>query len=101
MPSNAESFAELGMATELAIVVAGAVGGLNRLRGTVVMNGVTPVTVTNANLAAGDFVQFMIRTVSGTVGPDPFIATRTNGTGFTVAASAGNTSTYEYRITKG
>ena len=48
-----EQFVELGMVPELAKYVAGAVGGIDALRGTFVMNGVTPVVVGNTNLAAG------------------------------------------------
>lgn len=96
-----EQFVELGMVPELAKYVAGAVGGIDALRGTFTMNGTTPVVVANTNLAAGDFVDFMIRTVGGTVGAYPSIKTRTNGTGFTVAGTASDTSVYEYRIMKG
>lgn len=99
--AKVDEFCELGMATELAKYVAGAVGGRNELRGTFTMNGVTPVVVANANLAAGDFVGFMLRTPGGTVGAYPSIKTRTNGTGFTVAGTASDTSVYEYAIYKG
>jgi hypothetical protein len=99
--AKVDEFTELGMATELAKYVAGAVGGITALRGTFTMNGVTPVTVTNANLAAGDFVGFMLKTVGGTVGAYPSIKTRTNGTGFTVAGTASDTSVYDYAIYKG
>ena len=83
-----EQFVELGMVPELAKYVAGAVGGIDALRGTFVMNGVTPVVVGNTNLAAGDQVLFTLQTVGGTVGAYPSIKTRTNGTGFTVAVPA-------------
>ena len=96
-----EQFVELGMVPELAKYVAGSVGGIDALRGTFTMNGVTPVVVANANLAAGDMVGFMLRTPGGTVGAYPSIKTRTNGTGFTVACTAADTSIYEYAIYKG
>jgi len=95
-----EQFVELGMVPELAKYVAGSVGGLDALRGTFVMNGVTPVVVGNTNLAAGDQVLFTLQTVGGTVGAYPSIKTRTNGTGFTVAGTASDTSTYAYVILK-
>lgn len=101
MASNAESFAELGMATELAKVVGGAIGGRTELRGTFTLNGVTNVVVANKNLRAGDFVDFMMVTPAGTVGAPPSIKALTYGTGFTVAGTAGDTSIYAYRICKG
>lgn len=70
------------------------------LRGQFTMNGTTPVTVANANFAAGDIVCFTLRTVAGTVGAYPSIKTVTPGTGFTVAGTAADTSVYDYAITK-
>ena len=70
-----EQFVELGMVPELAKYVAGAVGGI-------------------------DQVLFTLQTVGGTVGAYPSIKTRTNGTGFTVAGTASDTSTYAYVILK-
>lgn len=96
-----EQFVELGMVPELAKYVAGAVGGIDALRGTFTLNGATNVVVNNANLAVGDLVVYSLRTVGGTVGTHPVMKTRTNGTGFEVAGTAADTSVYDYRIFKG
>ncbi len=101
MPSNVDSFVNLGMPYEQAKYVAGMGGGRDDLRGTFTMNGATPVVVANAQLAAGDHVVFTLVTVGGTVGAYPSIKTRTNGTGFTVAGTAADTSVYAYKIEKG
>lgn len=66
--------------------------------GTLVLNGATPVTVANTNLTATSQVLFTLKTVGGTVGAVPAIQTVTPGTGFTVAGTAGDTSTYNYTI---
>lgn len=66
--------------------------------GTFVATGATPVTVPNANFGASSAVVFTLKTVGGTVGAYPAIQTVTPSTGFTVAATSGDTSTYNYRI---
>ncbi len=66
--------------------------------GTFVANGATAVTVTNTNILATDNVVISLNTVGGTVGALPHLATITAGTGFTVVGTAGDTSTYNYRI---
>lgn len=96
-----EQFVELGMVPELAKYVAGAVGGIDALRGEFTLNGATNVVVNNANLAVGDVVVWSLRTVGGTVGTHPVMKTRTNGTGFEVAGTAADTSVYSYVIFKG
>lgn len=98
--AKVDEYAELGMPTELAKYVASATGGVAGLSGTFTLNGTSNVTVTNANLAAGDLIVYSLRTVGGTVGTHPVTKTRTNGTGFAVAGSASDTSTYDYRIFK-
>ena len=54
-------------------------------------------TVTNTNVDAGSIVWITLKTVGGTVA-QPFIATITAGTGFTVTCGASDTSTYNYVI---
>jgi len=102
--ANARNLIGLGMpaalANEVATQLENAVGTTTGLGGTFVMNGVTPVTVTNANIAVGDQVIFTLQTVGGTVGAYPSIKTLTAATGFTVAGTASDTSTYAYRILK-
>jgi hypothetical protein len=68
--------------------------------GTFVANGATPVTVNNANVAITDVIIFSLNTVGGTVGALPTVKTITAATGFTVAATAGDTSTYNYVLIK-
>lgn len=65
-------------------------------QGTFIANGVTPVTVMDSDVTANSFIGFTLKTVGGTVGAIPKIATITPGTGFTVAATASDTSTYNY-----
>lgn len=67
--------------------------------GTVTVNGTSPVTVTNTNITANSVVVFGLKTVGGTVSPAGIaMLTVTAGTGFTVGATAGDTSTYNYLI---
>lgn len=66
--------------------------------GTFTANGATPVTVTDANVTAGSTITPTLKTVGGTVGALPAIKTITPGTGFTVAATASDTSVYNYEI---
>jgi hypothetical protein len=61
---------------------------------TVVLNGTTPVTVADTGVTNGSIVMFTLKTVGGTVGAIPVVETITPGTGFTVAGTAGDTSTY-------
>ncbi len=68
--------------------------------GTFVANGVTPVTITNANVAITDCIVISLNTVGGTVGVQPHVATITAGTGFTVVCTALDTSTYNYCLIK-
>ncbi len=70
----------------------------NGLAGTVVANGVTPVAVSAPAFKAGSVVQFSLKTVGGTVGQIPHLVTATPDTGFTVAATALDTSTYNWVI---
>jgi len=66
--------------------------------GTFTANGATPVTVTDARVGAGSVIIPTLKTVGGMVGALPAIQTITAGTGFTVAATAGDTSVYNYAI---
>lgn len=75
--------------------------GSNGLCGTFVSNGVTPVTVSNTNVAITDCIIISLNTVGGTVGASaPDVKTITAGTGFTVAGVSLDTSTYNYAIIK-
>ena len=66
--------------------------------GTFVCNGATPVTVTDSRITANSGVIVTLKTVGGTVGAVPAIKTITAGTGFTIAGTASDTSTYNYTI---
>lgn len=72
--------------------------GSNGKCGTFVANGATPVTVSNTSVAITDTIVFSLNTVGGTVGLYPVIQTITASTGFTVACTATDTSTYNYII---
>lgn len=65
--------------------------------GTVIVNGVTPVTVVYANVTANTVIVYTVTTVGGTVSASsPTTLTKTPGTGFTVGALASDTSTYSW-----
>ncbi len=67
--------------------------------GTFVANGASVVTIANANVTSASDINITLKTVGGTVGAVPVITTITPGTGFTITATAGDTSTYNYSIT--
>jgi hypothetical protein len=66
--------------------------------GTFVCNGATAVVVAAPAITADSIVIIGLRTVGGTVGAIPRLVTITPGTGFNVAGTASDTSTYNYRI---
>ena len=67
--------------------------------GTFVANGASTVTIANTNVTSGSDINITLKTVGGTVGAIPAITTITPGVGFTIVATAGDTSTYNYSIT--
>lgn len=67
-------------------------------QGTFICNGATPVTVTEPTVTANSLILFGLKTVGGTVGAIPATQTITVGTGFTVAGTASDTSTYFYAV---
>ncbi len=66
--------------------------------GTFVANGASAVTVADARVTATSIILISLNTVGGTVGAVPAVKTITAGTGFTVAGTASDTSTYSYLI---
>lgn len=72
-------------------------GGSYSNRGTVQLNGATPVAVAFPDLRATDLVKKVLTTVAGTQGKDPVIA-MTPTTGFSITGTALDTSTYTYEI---
>ena len=67
--------------------------------GVFVANGASTVTIANTNVTSGSDINITLKTVGGTVGAIPAITTITPGVGFTIVATAGDTSTYNYSIT--
>jgi hypothetical protein len=65
--------------------------------GTVTVNGTSPQTIVDAAYTLGDIVLFGLLTAGGTVSPaGPAVLTGTTGTGFTVGATASDTSVYNW-----
>lgn len=73
-------------------------GGGGASAGTFVCNGAADVTVTTSAAAVGMVVSIGLNTVGGTVGAIPKVTTITAGASFTVAGTAGDTSTYNWYI---
>jgi len=69
--------------------------------GTFTADGTNAVTVDDTNVGANSVIAISLKTVGGTVGAIPAIKTITPGTGFTVAATASDTSVYNYIIIGG
>jgi hypothetical protein len=65
--------------------------------GTLTCTGGGTITVTNANVDAGSAIILTLKTVGGTVA-QPFIATITANTGFTVTCGGSDTSVYNYVV---
>lgn len=70
----------------------------NFVGGTFTATGASAVTVANAQVSPNSQVNITLKTVGGTVGAFPTIKTITAGTGFTVTATAADTSVYNYSI---
>jgi len=79
-------------------ITGNAPGGLSMESfGTVTVNGVTPQTIVDAGYTLGDIILFGLLTAGGTVSPaGPAVLTGTTGTGFTVGATASDTSVYNW-----
>lgn len=67
-------------------------------KGTFTATGASAVTVADTHMKITSIVMFGLNTVGGTVGAIPAVKTITAGTGFTVAATALDTSIYNYWI---
>ena len=94
----------IGVATATSVTISTAANtltlkqGANGKTGTFIANGVTAVTVNNTSITANSGIIITLKTVGGTVGAYPTIQTITATSGFTVAATALDTSTYNYHI---
>jgi len=75
-------------------------GGLERqvYVGTYICNGASSVTVAAPQITARSLVISTLQTVGGTVGATPAVKTITPGTGFTIAGTASDTSTYNFGV---
>ena len=71
--------------------------GSNAKSGTVTLSGGAG-TVTNTSVTAASMIFFGLQTASGTIAATPWAATITAGTGFTVAGTATDNSTWYYFI---
>ena len=90
-----------GAATLTGILLGNGVGAVTTLgwaTGTFTANGATPVTVAAASVTANSIIVATLKTVGGTVGALPAVKTITPTTGFTVVATAGDTSVYNYAV---
>ena len=81
-----------------AVTIAAVEQGFFPHSGSFVNNGVTAVTTADANVTANSIITITLKTVGGTVGAIPAVATITPGTGFTTVGTASDTSTYNYTI---
>lgn len=90
----------LGASSEFPFVPGGSGSVPNQFAGigygTFVANGASSVTVVDANVTASSIIMPSLQTVGGTVGAIPAVKTITPGTGFTIAGTASDTSTYSY-----
>lgn len=66
-------------------------------RGTVTVNGVTNVSVTNSEVTANSVIILTVKTIGGTM-RNAYVSSVTPGTGFTVRSLTGDTSVYNYLI---
>lgn len=65
-------------------------------RGTVVLNGATPVVVPFTGMKLTDVINLSLNTVGGSQGAAPFVSAITAGVSFSVQGTAGDTSTYNW-----
>lgn len=79
------------------VINSGPQNAVVRLNGGTFTCAASAATVTNTKVDAGSAVIITLKTVGGTVA-QPFIATITPGTGFTVTCGASDTSVYNYAI---
>ncbi len=74
--------------------------GINSaISGTFTANGASTVSVAAPSVTDSSQISISLNTPGGTVGALPAVQTITPGTGFDVAASASDTSVYNYSIT--
>lgn len=87
----------LSGAFNLPIVTSGPQSARLPLNGGTFTCAASAATVVNSNVDAGSIIWMTLKTVGGTVA-QPFVATITPGTGFTVTCGGSDTSTYNYVV---
>lgn len=97
-PSSSATFVITYTAAATVTMVGIDTGAVLSNSGTFVCNQTTPVTVANTAVTANSQILVTLKTVGGTVGATPAVKTITPGTGFTIAGTASDTSTYNYLI---
>ncbi len=80
------------------VTMVGVGQGFFPAKGTFTADETTPVTVSDAAVTVDSIITPTLKTIGGTVGALPAIKTITPGTGFTIAATALDTSIYNYEI---
>jgi hypothetical protein len=95
---GSEVLAENDITLDLRAASVAALAARGAQAGTFTATGATPVTVADPNVTANSAIIITLKTVGGTVGAAPAVKTITPGTGFTVAATAGDDSVYNYAV---
>lgn len=80
------------------ITMAGVYQGYYPHSGTFTVAGTGTVTISDTNVTTASAIDITLKNVGGTVGAVPSIKTITTGTGFTVSATTGDVSVYNYTI---
>lgn len=81
----------------MAIVCPGDLGRM-AVDGTFVANGASNVVVPYPYITANSMVDITVKTPGGTVGATPSVKLIVPGVSFTVAATAADTSTYNFNV---
>lgn len=80
------------------ITMAGVYQGYYPHSGIFTAAGTGSVTVADTNITTASSIDITLKNVGGTVGATPALKTITTGVGFTVAATTGDVSVYNYTI---
>lgn len=94
------SFADLGATSGALEIQAGAVSAaVKASQGTFTANGATQVDVVDTRITANSIILTTIKTAAGTPSPNaPNVISKTAGVGFSIKATASDTSLYSYVI---
>lgn len=80
------------------VTLAGVFQGFYPTLGTFTAAGTGTVTVSTAAITTNSAIDITLKTIGGTVGVSPKITTITTGVGFTITATTGDVSVYNYAI---